>query len=71
MAHNLTRWVEAIGLHEAPPMTPKTMRRRLLRVPGRLTRSGRRSSLHLPTHWPWAAQFQEALRLVRAVPLTT
>jgi hypothetical protein len=71
MAHNLTRWVEAIGLHEAPPMTTKTMRRRLLRVPGRLTRSGRRSSLHLPTHWPWAAQFQEALRLVRAVPLTT
>jgi hypothetical protein len=71
MAHNLTRWVEAIGLHEAPPMTTKTMRRRPLRVPGRLTRSGRRSSLHLPTHWPWAAQFQEALRLVRAVPLTT
>ena len=43
MAHNLTRWVEALGLHEAPPMTTKTMRRRLLRVPGRLTRSGRRS----------------------------
>jgi hypothetical protein len=70
MAHNLTRWVEAIGLGGALPMSTKTMRRRLLLVPGRLTRSGRRTSLHLPTHWPWAAQFLGALQLLRAVTLT-
>ena len=47
----------------------KTLRRRLLHLPGRLTRSARRRLLHLPTDWPWATQFLGALTRLRAIPL--
>jgi len=46
----------------------KTLRRRYLAVPGRLTRSARRWALHLPARWPWAAGFLAALRRLRALP---
>ncbi len=71
MAHNLARWVGRIGLEETAFIATKTMRRRLLCVPGRLTRSGRERVVHLPERWPWAAQFLAALTLLRAVPLVT
>ena len=35
----------------------KTLRRTLLALPGRLTRSARRWTLHLPAGWPWAHSF--------------
>jgi len=50
-------------------MVAKTLRRRLLHLPGRLTRSARRRLLHLPTDWPWATQFLHALTRLRAIPL--
>jgi len=68
MAHNLLRWAAAIG--EAPPMTTKTFRHQLVSMPGRLARSGRRQTLHLPEHWPWEAQFTTALASLRAIRLT-
>jgi hypothetical protein len=49
----------------------KTLRRRLLHLPGRLTRSARRRLLHLPTDWPWTDQFLTALARLRAIPLRT
>jgi hypothetical protein len=68
LAHNLLRWVAAIGLGNTEPVVAKTLRRRLLALPGRLTRSARRRVLHLPTDWPWAAQFLHALARLRALP---
>jgi hypothetical protein len=47
-AHNLLRWVATIGLGSADLVIAKTLRRRLLHLPGRLTRSARRCRLHLP-----------------------
>jgi hypothetical protein len=70
LAHNLLRWVATIGLGSADLMA-KTLRRRLLHLPGRLTRSARRRLLHLPTDWPWADQFLTALARLRAIPLRT
>ena len=32
----------------------RTLRRRLFALPGRLTRTARRWTLHLPARWPWA-----------------
>ena len=62
IAHNLGRWVNRIGLgREARPMTTKTLRRRLLCVPGRITTSGGRKTLHLPKDWPWEEPFLTAL----------
>jgi Transposase DDE domain group 1 len=68
LAHNLLRWVASIGLGGSGPVVAKTLRRRLLAVPGRLTRSARRRRLHLPTDWPWAAQFLQTLTHPRALP---
>jgi hypothetical protein len=68
LAHNLLRWVATIGLGGSGPVVAKTLRRRLLVLPGRLTRSARRRRLHLPTGWPWATQFLHALARLRALP---
>jgi DDE family transposase len=66
MAYNLARWVSRLGLGEDLIATD-TLRRRYLRVPGRLTRSARRRTLHLPEHWPWADRFSLSLARLRSV----
>ena len=68
MAHNLARWTARIGLGEQV-VTTKTLRRRFFSLAGRLTRSARRLTLHLPKHWPWKTQFTRALARLRALPL--
>ena len=39
----------------------RTIRRWLIALPGRLTRTARRLTLHLPARWPWQEAFVEAL----------
>ena len=68
MAHNLARWTARIGLGEQV-VTTKTLRRRFFSLAGRLTRSARRLTLHLPRRWPWEAQFTGALTRLRTLPL--
>jgi hypothetical protein len=70
LAHNIIRWIAILGLHIDGPVVAKTIRRRYLTLPGRLTRSARRQTLHLPAHWPWQRTFEEALARLRAVPAT-
>ena len=69
VAHNLLRWIELIGTGTVGPVVAKTIRRRLLTLPGRITRGGRRQQLHLPTRWPWATDFDLILTRLRAIPL--
>jgi hypothetical protein len=71
LAHNLVRWVAAIGLGIPGSVVGETFRRRYLAPPGRLVRSGRRRRLRLPREWPWAAGFLLALARLRAVALRT
>ena len=68
IAHNLARWTARLGLG-AGIVTTKTLRRRLFGLVGRLTRSARRVTLHLPAHWPWATGWTEAMARLRAIPL--
>ena len=68
MAHNLARWTARIGLGQQI-VTTKTLRRRVFALAGRLTRSARRLTLHLPRRWPWEEQFSRALARLRAIPL--
>jgi len=68
IAHNLARWTARIGLG-AGIVTTKTLRRRYFNLPGRLTRSARKLTLHLPARWPWATNFLDALTRLRALPL--
>ena len=67
IAHNLARWTSLIGLG-VRVMNTKTLRRRLFSLAGRLTRSARRLTLHLPQRWPWADLFSRALERLRALP---
>ena len=54
-----------------PIVTTKTLRRRVFALVGRITRSARRLTLHLPRRWPWEEQFSRALARLRAIPLPT
>jgi hypothetical protein len=65
LAHNLLRWIAALGLRHDGPIVAKTIRRRYLTLPGRLTRSARRETLHLPARWPWQHRFDDALARLR------
>jgi len=68
IAHNLGRWAIRIGLPSEPGLTTRTLRRRLLCLPGRLTHSARRWTLHLPLFWPWQHAFLAMLQRIRAIP---
>jgi Transposase DDE domain group 1 len=72
LAHNLLRWTATIGLGiRDEQIVAKTLRRTLLALPGRLTRSARRWRLHLPAGWPWAHSFAMALARLRCIPYPT
>jgi hypothetical protein len=68
LAHNLLRWTELIGLPNERSRKARTLRRRLLALPGRLTRTARRWTLHLPARWRWQHDYTNALARIRALP---
>jgi hypothetical protein len=69
LAHNLLRWTATLGLGvRDEQVVAKTLRRTLLALPGRLTRTARRWTLHLPARWPWAHSFTMALARLRCIP---
>jgi hypothetical protein len=70
LAHNLLRWTELLGHPGGVIRAARTVRRRLLALPGRLTRHAGRWTLHLPARWPWQGDFEAALARIRALPAT-
>lgn len=73
LAHNLLRWTARLGgVHPADQLTvARTIRTRLLTLPGRLVNRSRRWTLRLPARWPWATTFHTALDRIRSLPLLT
>lgn len=71
LAHNLLRWTQLLGLSDTTVRAARTLRRRLIGLPGRLTCHARGFTLHLPARWPWRAAFIEALERIRALPAAT
>ena len=67
LAHNLGRWLTR--LTDSVTGNLKSIRRRLLSVPGRMVRSGRRWRLRMPARWPWEADFTAALARLRGLSL--
>ena len=69
MAFNLTR---AAGDPRRPAPgqghAPRTIRRKLINVPARIATSARRIRLHLPTVWPWQADWEKLFTTVHAPP---
>ena len=68
LAHNLLRWTQQIGLPDSTVRAARTLRRRLLQIAGRLTRHGRKWTLHLPARWPWHGDYITALARILALP---
>ena len=69
IAHNLLRWTQLIGLPDSTTRAARTLRRRLLSIPGRLTQHARGWTLHLPARWPWHGDYIRALNRIRALPV--
>jgi hypothetical protein len=71
LSHNLGRWTSLIGLPNTTTPTAAVRRRRLFRIPGRLTRTSRQWTLRLPARWPWQQDFDDALTRIRRLPALT
>jgi len=68
IAHNMLRWTQLLGLPNTTIRAARTLRRRLLQIPGRLTSHARGWTLHLPARWPWHGDYITALNTIRALP---
>jgi hypothetical protein len=68
LAHNLIRWTTIIGdaRVEDQLIVARTIRARLLALPGRIVNRAGRPTLRLPINWPWSATFTTALDTLRA-----
>ncbi len=73
LAHNLLRWTATLG--QAGPVdrltVARTVRMRLLAVPGRLVNRAGTLVLRGPLDWPWAAWFERRLVVLRALQPST
>jgi hypothetical protein len=69
LAHNLIRWTTIIGHAriEDQLIVARTIRTRLLALPGRIVNRAGRPTLRLPVNWPWSSMFTTALTTLRAL----
>ena len=69
MAFNLTRTAGVLASTFHAMATTGTIRAQLINIPGRLARSARKLTLHLPTDWPRQSEWEQ-LRAGAAPPPT-
>jgi hypothetical protein len=67
LAHNLIRWTAALG--QTAPVdqrtVARTMRERLINIPGRLVNRAGTPVLRGPLNWPWRQWFERRLAALR------
>lgn len=61
IAFNLTRAAGTLASAFHAKATTGTIRAQLINIPGRLARSARHLTLHLPAAWPWEHHWQQLL----------
>jgi hypothetical protein len=73
LAHNLIRWTADLGdiTPDGELTVARTIRTRLIALPGRIVNRSGKHTLRLPTRWPWAENFHRALAQLRAIPQLT
>ncbi len=73
LAHDLIRWSARLGdVHPGDQLTvARSVRTRVLALPGRLVNRSGAIVLRLPERWPWAITFTRALEQIRTLPLIT
>ena len=76
-----TAWLHACAMsynlvHAAAALTPtlrssrtSSIRRKLINVPARIARSGRKITVHMPANWPWAADRLALTAALRSPPV--
>ena len=69
IAFNLTRVTGALASTVHARATTGTIRAQLITIPGRLARSARRLTLHLPTAWPWQKAWEQLAASANSPPL--
>ena len=69
LAHNLTRWTAILGDVRVDDqlVVARSVRTRLIALPGRLVNRSGRPTLRMPSNWPWATRFITALEALRAL----
>jgi len=68
LAHNMCRWTARLGGHDTDRLiVARTIRTRLVALPGRLVNRGGQPTLRLPSRWPWADTFTKILDALRAL----
>ena len=69
LAHNLLRWTTTLGSRQSPDrlVVARTVRTRLLAVPGRLVNRAGALVLRGPADWPWAQWFRLRLDALRSL----
>jgi hypothetical protein len=68
MAFNLTRAAGTLASLFHATATTGTIRAQLINVPGRLARSARKLTLHMPINWPWEAAWTQMADSTRHGP---
>ena len=73
LAHNMIRWTAIAGKVRVDNqlVIARTLRTRLLAIPGRLLNRSGRPILRMPTNWPWSTSFITALDSLRALKPAT
>jgi hypothetical protein len=73
LAHNMIRWTAIAGQVrvDSQLIVARTLRTRLLAIPGRLVNRSGRPTLRMPTNWPWAIAFSTALTALRGLEPAT
>jgi hypothetical protein len=70
IAFNLTRATGALASLTHARATTGTIRTQLINVAARIATSARRTTLHLPAHWPWAAAWLRLFTAATGPPVT-
>ena len=66
---DLVAWLRLLALPERlAACEPKALRYRLLHVPARITRGGRRRRLRFPKTWPWVKDIVAVFARITAIP---
>ena len=69
IAADLVAWLRLLALPERlAACEPKALRYRLLHVPARITRGGRRRRLRFPKTWPWVKDIVAVFARITAIP---
>jgi hypothetical protein len=70
IAHNLTRAAGALASLFHTRARTATIRRQLINIPARAARRARRTTMHLPTNWPYRHAFEALFTATHAPPPT-